>query len=108
METLAFLQNRLGALAIVSGRSLRSIDEMTAPYKFAAAGQHGLEIRSLQGKVEKAVVKSNNLARIIKEVEALQRDYPDLLIEKKSMSLALHYRAAQSWKRRLLIFHSHS
>ena len=40
-----------GALAFVSGRSLDSIDKLFAPFRPAAIGAHGGEIRALDGTV---------------------------------------------------------
>src|SRR5262245_14516290 len=49
-ELLARLVSQeAGAVALVSGRQLRQLDELFAPYRFAAAGLHGLERRDAQG-----------------------------------------------------------
>src|SRR5712675_1954386 len=40
-----------GALAFVSGRSLESIDKLFAPFRPAAIGTHGGEIRGVDGSV---------------------------------------------------------
>src|SRR5262249_51661072 len=40
-----------GALALVSGRSLATIDELFAPLRLPAAGQHGVERRDARGRV---------------------------------------------------------
>jgi trehalose 6-phosphate phosphatase len=43
-----------GALAFVSGRSLESVDELFAPFRPAAIGAHGGEIRGADGLVAQA------------------------------------------------------
>src|ERR1700685_3481302 len=50
LEALQTLCRQLsGALAFVSGRSLESIDRLFAPFRPAAIGAHGGEIRSAHG-----------------------------------------------------------
>src|SRR5215470_1583729 len=46
LATIEALRRSLGgALAVVSGRKLADIDRLFAPLAFAAAGQHGAEVR---------------------------------------------------------------
>ena len=42
-----------GALAFVSGRSLESIDKLFAPFRPAAIGAHGGEMRSADGSIRR-------------------------------------------------------
>lgn len=80
-----------GALAFVSGRSLESIDKLFAPFKPAAIGAHGGEIRGLDG----AVVRTAPLSDAVRSIfTGLAEGAPGLLLEDKTCALALHYRLA--------------
>lgn len=94
-RTLTTLRERLsGALALVSGRSIRVIDQIFAPLRFPAAGQHGAELR-LRGSGEAAALVSNTALDWLRaELPALRALSEDLIIEDKGQSIAVHYRAA--------------
>jgi trehalose 6-phosphate phosphatase len=80
-----------GAFAFVSGRSLESVDKLFSPFKPAAIGAHGGEIRGLDGQV----ARSSALPDSIREVfTGLAENIPGLLLEDKKCALALHYRLA--------------
>jgi trehalose 6-phosphate phosphatase len=80
-----------GAFAFVSGRSLDSIDKLFSPFRPAAIGAHGGEIRGLDGQV----ARSRALPDSIREVFiGLAENIPGLLLEDKKCALALHYRLA--------------
>ena len=93
-HTLARLQELTGgALALVSGRKLSEIDLLFAPLKLAAIGGHGAEIRPVPGTEPqtRATSLSDDLKR---KLAALTELGPDVLVEDKGYSLALHYRLA--------------
>src|SRR3984957_13951946 len=80
-----------GAFAFVSGRSLESVDKLFSPFKPAAIGAHGGEIRGVDGQV----ARSSALPDSIREIFAgLAENIPGLLLEDKKCALALHYRLA--------------
>ncbi|MEK1889424.1 MAG: trehalose-phosphatase [Phyllobacterium sp.] len=86
-----------GALALVSGRSINSIDTLFVPYRFAAAGSHGAELRSeLNGPVERAAVDERDLDEARRELDDLSRTWPGVIVEDKGISLAVHYRQAEA------------
>lgn len=79
-----------GALALVSGRSLDGIDRLF-PGGRDAAGSHGAEWR-LEGETSvSADIWPDDLTSMI-ETEA--KRLPGVLVEPKSRSVALHFRAA--------------
>jgi trehalose 6-phosphate phosphatase len=80
-----------GALAFVSGRSLESIDKLFAPFKPAAIGAHGGEIRGLDGAVARTAPLSDAVRNVF---TGLAEHVPGLLLEDKICALALHYRLA--------------
>jgi trehalose 6-phosphate phosphatase len=93
-QTLARLQQLTGgALALVSGRKLSEIDLLFAPLQLAAIGGHGAEIRPVPGTEPqmRAVSLSEDLKRKLATLSELG---PDILVEDKGYSLALHYRLA--------------
>src|SRR5579872_2840171 len=62
LERLA--QDLSGAVAFVSGRSLESIDKLFLPFRPAAIGAHGAEIRRVDG----AVTRSPALPDAVRQV----------------------------------------
>jgi trehalose 6-phosphate phosphatase len=89
-----------GALALISGRSLRSLDEIFHGRRWLpAAGQHGAERRSASGVVRRIRVSPRPLARVRLALPAALSSFPSLLVEDKGGSIALHYRAAPSMAR---------
>jgi trehalose 6-phosphate phosphatase len=80
-----------GALAFVSGRSLDSIDTLFAPFRPAAIGAHGGEVRGFDGMVARSRALPDSVRDIF---VALAGTIPGLLLEDKKCALALHYRLA--------------
>jgi trehalose 6-phosphate phosphatase len=92
VRALESLSHQLsGALAFVSGRSLESIDRLFAPFRPAAIGAHGGEMRSLDGSVRREPPLSDGVRQIFR---GLAENIPGLLLEDKGSALALHYRLA--------------
>lgn len=93
---IAAVARRLnGALALVSGRSLATIDQLFAPLELPAAGQHGAERRSAAGVlfVAKSGLDANlDPARAL--LRAFVASHPGTLFEDKGRTLAVHYRLA--------------
>lgn len=92
LARLIVLQRALGgALALVSGRNLATLDQLFAPEVFAAAGLHGVERRrsgatGVAGEVPAALVRARDAAI------ALIHDHPGALVEDKGAALGLHWR----------------
>lgn len=81
-----------GAVAIVTGREIDSIDKFLAPLKLPVAGVHGYERRNGDTTVSVAAAEES-AARAVTKVLTSFVDYnPGLLLEKKRGALALHYR----------------
>jgi trehalose 6-phosphate phosphatase len=88
------LEATSGALALVSGRSLDDIDWIFAPEKFPAVGGHGAEMRLAAG-MEAIDVHAPPMEKELKQRLAAVADIdPQILVEDKGYSLALHYRLA--------------
>lgn len=92
--SLSRLRDMLGgALALVSGRTLSAIDDLFAPLKFTVAADHGAEVRrDPHGGVCRYAAP---LTAAEKAVFAdLPKMHPQIRIEDKVYTLAVHYRAA--------------
>ncbi len=83
-----------GALALVSGRSLASIDRLFAPLRLPAAGLHGWERRRGDGGLVARDPPGAVLARLRPRLAAYATARPGLLLEDKGTGFALHYRLA--------------
>lgn len=92
-SVLATLQGALGgAVAIVSGRPIGELDDFLAPNRLPSAGLHGLERRSGARDIERPEPEPW-LPAAHDALAAFVAQHPDLLLEHKSLSVALHYRA---------------
>lgn len=84
-----------GAVALVSGRPVEALDRLVAPLRLPAAGQHGLEWRvTPDGPLHHGGGDPDLLDDLRIRFAAITRDYPAIIIEDKTWSLSVHYRAA--------------
>jgi trehalose 6-phosphate phosphatase len=88
-----------GALALVSGRSLADIDLIFKPLKLSAVGGHGAEIRqSANGSADRNAMLPLD-EDLKQQLAYIARLDPEIIIEDKDFSLAIHYRLAPDKKR---------
>jgi trehalose 6-phosphate phosphatase len=98
-----------GALAIVSGRSIASIDSLFEPNRFMAVGCHGAEIRA-KGTLDWKCAPLPTW--VVERASALRDAMPGVIVEDKVFALSIHYRLApdcegaikaqvESWRERL-------
>jgi len=86
-----------GALAVVSGRPLDSIDRLLAPLHLPAAGTHGAELREATGAPVHLLGQPlpgelrDRLSSIAKE---LQSQWHGVIIDDKGSAFGIHYRLA--------------
>lgn len=93
VHNLEALQRLLGgAVAVVSGRPIREIDEFLTPIRLPVAGVHGAERRTAQGTMQR--LQAPPLDTVEQAARELAARHPRLLVEHKQSSLALHYRQA--------------
>jgi trehalose 6-phosphate phosphatase len=95
-DTLLRLRAGLnGRLAIVSGRSIETLRALGLG-EFLLAGSHGLEFaqpgEAIDGPARLPVIDT-----IERAFEAFAADKPGLLVERKSISVGLHFRGAPQW-----------
>ncbi|WP_366658434.1 trehalose-phosphatase [Fodinicurvata sp. EGI_FJ10296] len=95
VDLLARLHDGMdGAVALVSGRTLVSLNRMFAPLRLSAAGQHGLEIRLADGTIARHDTPPEYLAEVDSLLTETVAAAPGLLIERKGLTIAVHYRNA--------------
>jgi trehalose 6-phosphate phosphatase len=90
----AVVARLMGAVALVSGREIRSIDALFAPLTLPASGLHGVERRDAKGAMHGAEFKDDALIAARGALSQLSRSYPGTLIEDKGRNVAVHFRLA--------------
>ena len=91
--SLEALRARLGgALALVSGRSLATLDTLFDPLRLPTAGLHGLERRGAGGTVVEAPPPAPLLEKVRRDARRIADEYPGAVVEDKGAALALHWR----------------
>ncbi|SHH80805.1 trehalose-phosphatase [Pollutimonas bauzanensis] len=83
-----------GSVAIVSGRDAADIDRLQAPLSLPYAALHGAQIKGPAGRTESIEVPPDELAEIIARIESVAGRLPGAIVERKALSVALHYRNA--------------
>jgi len=83
-----------GALAIVSGRSLTTIDQFLKPFTAAAAGEHGATLRLADGTIEEMPAGLGVSQAWRDSLVAAAERWPGVLVETKPHGCAIHYRLA--------------
>lgn len=98
-ETLTTLRHALdGALAIVTGRPVETVDHLFGNAPGAVAGEHGGAIRhSIDAAIERPDLPAPPPSWL-DEAENLIRRFPGALLERKARGFALHYRQAPEAK----------
>ena len=88
------LHRRLdGALAIVTGRDLETLDDLLAPLVLPAAGEHGLVLRPTADRAAEFAAR-HALPEFLRIAgQALMQAHPGTVLEVKRAGIALHYRA---------------
>ncbi|MFN8570637.1 MAG: trehalose-phosphatase [Gemmatimonadaceae bacterium] len=83
-----------GALALITGRSIADIDRLFPEMRLPVAGQHGIERRDAGGRISRHPHPTHALDAARRELLAVSQRFPQLLLEDKGLTLALHYRGA--------------
>ena len=93
VDTLGALDKYLGgAIALISGRPIGQVDEFLHPLRLPVAGVHGTERRGRDGTV--TLLSTHPLELVEQAALALVAQHPQLRVENKRGSIALHYRQA--------------
>lgn len=92
---LASLQSVFdGALALISGRTIEAIDTLLQPLHLAAAGQHGLERRAADGRIQEYRESLDDIQLLRSVIAAVAKQHPMLSVEDKGLTMAVHFRRA--------------
>lgn len=89
-----------GALALISGRPIVEIDRLTERVAPAASGLHGLELRTPAGGYEGPEPEVAGMRAARRRLGGLAEQHPELYLEDKQATIALHYRNADDTTRR--------
>ena len=84
-----------GAVALVSGRQIETLDRLFAPLRLPASGLHGMERRTAEGASQGGgplVDHKLDPARIA--IQAFADAHPGALLEDKRQTVAIHFRLA--------------
>lgn len=91
--TLERLQSYLGgAVAIVTGREIATVDQLLAPLVLPVAGVHGLELRMPDGAIARAPTPACEVEAANTRVAEFAASSPGLIAERKTFGVALHFR----------------
>jgi trehalose 6-phosphate phosphatase len=97
VATLMALQNHLsGALAIISGRPIGTIDHLLHEAVVAAAAEHGAVLRFPDGDVAEAGSNTVVPEDWRKAIRLQAESWPGVVIEEKMHGVAIHYRGNPS------------
>ena len=92
INLLTTLHHKLGgAVALVSGRTIATLDHLFSPLQLPAAGNHGLERRAGDGEVNRPPAIAEMLT-IRGAFAAFVAQNPGTLLEDKTLSMAIHFR----------------
>lgn len=83
-----------GAVALITGRSIADADRLFPRLRLPVAGQHGHERRSATGELTCHRITPAALDPARHAAGAMAARHPELLLEDKGLTLALHYRRA--------------
>lgn len=89
-----------GALAVISGRPLHSIDELLSPLALPVGAEHGAVVRLPDGSLE--MPRETLPGGWSERLRAATAEWDGVLIDPKTYSVALHYRLAPERKSDIL------
>ena len=83
-----------GAIALITGRPIATVDALFAPLRLPVAGVHGFERRNAQGHYFRPGFVGEGLSYLRSEVTAIAQSLHGVLLEDKGCAFAVHYRQA--------------
>jgi trehalose 6-phosphate phosphatase len=92
-DTIRALRDRLGgALAVVTGRPVETVDRLLGDAPYAVAGEHGGAIRASKGAPLERVKLPSPPPDWLERAEKLVAAHPGSILERKARGFALHFR----------------
>jgi trehalose 6-phosphate phosphatase len=93
MRLLEALRTRTeGAVAIVTGRPLATLDRMLAPFVLPVAAEHGAVRRDAARRLHAGAEGRVAVEQAVERLQSQADRHSGLLLERKTASVALHYR----------------
>lgn len=92
LEVIQSIRQRKVPVIAVTGRSVEVAQRLFSPMVLPIAGTHGLEICLDQDMVLQSDVHTIDFLKLQQQLKMMCLPYPELLIENKKYSVALHYR----------------
>jgi trehalose 6-phosphate phosphatase len=83
-----------GAVALVSGRQIETLDQLFAPLRLPSSGLHGIERRTVEGKLQGGTFIDSKLDDARAAIKLFVDSHPGALLEDKRRTVAIHYRMA--------------
>lgn len=83
-----------GAVAVVSGRSVASLDHLLSPLHLPLSGLHGAQWRGPAGDWWQLPMPVEESARLRRALHAVAARHDGVFVEDKELSFAVHYRHA--------------
>jgi trehalose 6-phosphate phosphatase len=83
-----------GAVALVSGRQLATLDQLFAPLRLPSSGLHGIERRTAEGALQGGTFIDSKLDEARAAIQAFAQAHPGALLEDKRRTVAIHFRLA--------------
>ncbi|MCL2658023.1 MAG: trehalose-phosphatase [Betaproteobacteria bacterium] len=80
-----------GALALISGRTIETIDDLFEPMRLAVAGEHGAEWRLTPDGEHSHIEMPSGLNAALAACEAWVKQNPGTRFERKKLSMVLHF-----------------
>jgi trehalose 6-phosphate phosphatase len=94
-DTLRALRDRLGgALGVITGRPIETIDALLGDAPYAVAGEHGGAVRHAPGETVQRPPLPAPPTEWLEAAERVAAAHPGVLLERKARGFALHFRAA--------------
>jgi len=87
-----------GAMALISGRTIESLDAIFAPSCYPACGAHGAEIR-LAGGASTTAIEHPMTDEALAALENFAAAHEGIVLEHKPGGASLHYRQAPGFER---------
>ena len=87
-------QAAAGALAVISGRPLETLDALLHPLVLPVGAEHGAIVRHAGGRIDPAANVAPLVHALATHVAQGLQDEPGVLLESKDFGLAVHYRLA--------------
>ncbi len=81
-------------VAVISGRPLSQLDALLAPLRLPAAGIHGAERRTADGRLQQLALDVEVFHDIEQALVRACAEHPGLRLENKGVAFALHFRLA--------------